>query len=89
MKDFPTPTTVQTLKSFLGLVQWFHRSIKDLAKIATPLTDLLQGPSVSRRKSAKVDLTGWSAAHDKAVDEVKDALVNCVTLKLPDLKRPF
>ena len=89
VKNFPTPTTVQTLKSFLGLVQWFHRSIKDLARIASPLTDLLQGPSVSRRKSAKVDLTGWSSVHDKAFAEVKEALVNCATLKLPDLNEPF
>ncbi|MFN9965217.1 MAG: reverse transcriptase domain-containing protein, partial [bacterium] len=55
VKNFPKPTTVQTLKSFLGMVNWFHRSIKDLAKVASPLTDLLQGPSVSKRKSAKVD----------------------------------
>ena len=89
VKNFPKPTTVQTLKSFLGMVNWFHRSIKDLAKVASPLTDLLQGPSVSKIKSAKVDLTGWSAVHDQAFVEVKEALINCATLKLPDLNKPF
>ena len=89
VKNFPTPTTVQTLKSFLGLVQWFHRSIKDLAKIASPLSDLLQGPAISKRKSAKVDLGSWSLAHDKAFAEVKQALINAATLKLPDLNKPF
>ena len=46
--QYPTPTNIHQLRSFMGLVQWFHRSIKDLAKLASPLTDLLQGPVVSK-----------------------------------------
>ena len=42
VRDWPTPRTVSEVRQFMGLVNYFHSFLKDLAKIATPLTDLLR-----------------------------------------------
>ena len=40
--DWPSPTTVTEIKSFLGLVGYYKRFVKDFSKIAAPLTRLTQ-----------------------------------------------
>lgn len=88
--NYPVPTTVHSLRSFMGLVNWFHRSLQDLAKLAGPLTDLLAGPNVSRRKSAATDITHrWTPACTTAFEAIKHALATAAVLKLPDLNQPF
>ena len=41
LKDWPTPTTVNTLQQFLGFANYFKRFIKDYSNIASPLYKLL------------------------------------------------
>ena len=40
--DWPAPTTVHGIQSFLGLANFYQRFIKDYATLAKPLTDLTQ-----------------------------------------------
>ena len=39
---WPAPTTVRSVRSFLGLANFYCRFIKDYATLAKPLTDLMQ-----------------------------------------------
>ena len=40
--DWPAPTTVHGVRSFLGLANFYRHFIKDYAMLAKPLTDLTQ-----------------------------------------------
>ena len=40
--DWKTPTSVHEVRSFLGLVGYYHRFIPNFSKIAKPMTKLLQ-----------------------------------------------
>ena len=42
MIDWPAPTKVTELRSFLGLANYYRRFIKGYSKIVSPLTDLLK-----------------------------------------------
>lgn len=41
VRDWPPLTSVKDIQSFLGLANYYNRFIKDFAKLASPLTDLL------------------------------------------------
>jgi transposase InsO family protein len=43
VQNFPEPTTIKTVQSFLGLTGYFRKFIKDYALIARPLSDILKG----------------------------------------------
>ena len=44
--EWPAPTNVRGVCSFLSLANFYHRFIKDYAKLAKPLTDLTQKDKV-------------------------------------------
>ena len=41
IQNLPLPSTLLDLRSFLGYVGFYHRSIRDFAKVSKPLTTLL------------------------------------------------
>lgn len=41
--DFPLPKTIKELRSFLGLSGYYRRFVRDYAKVAKPLTQILRG----------------------------------------------
>ena len=66
IKETATPKTVSELRSFLGLVNYVSRFIKDFATIAAPLRDLT-------KKSTKWT---WTDQHQAAFDSLKEALTS-------------
>ncbi|XP_033318399.1 uncharacterized protein K02A2.6-like [Bombus bifarius] len=70
--NFPKPTSVKKVQSFLGLTGYFRKFIRGYAKIAKPLTDLL-------KKEVKFQ---FGDREVEAFEILKTALVNEPVLKL-------
>jgi transposase InsO family protein len=65
VKDWPTPTTVKEVQSFLGFVNFNRQFIKDFSRIAIPLTDLTK----------KENAFKWTEKHDEAFDKLRAACI--------------
>lgn len=79
VKDFPHPHNVKTVRSFLGLANYYCRFVKDFAKIAAPLNQLL-------RKDHKFV---WTAQCEEAFQALKAALISAPILAFPDFSEIF
>jgi hypothetical protein len=78
--DWEPPKLVPALRSFLGLASYYRKFIKNFAKMATPLTNLL-------KKSAET--YEWDGACNEAFGTLKGILVKASMLKLPDFDKDF
>ncbi|KAG0902961.1 hypothetical protein G6F62_011859 [Rhizopus arrhizus] len=77
--DFPTPTDVESPRSFLGLAGYYRCFISKFSVLAAPLNDLL-----------KKDATWvWSDSHQQAYSSLQKALTSAPVLRFPDFSRPF
>jgi hypothetical protein len=78
--DWEPPKSVPTLRSFLGLASYYRKFIKNFAKIAAPLTNLLKKSVVTY---------DWDEACDEAFGTLKGILVKAPVLKLLDFDKDF
>jgi len=78
--DWEPPKSVLALRSFLGLASYYRKFIKNFAKIATPLTNLLKKSTVTYK---------WERTCDEAFETLKGILVKAPMLKLPDFDKDF
>ncbi|GFX69380.1 retrovirus-related Pol polyprotein from transposon 17.6 [Trichonephila clavipes] len=74
INEFPVPTDQKQIKSFLGCCNFYRRYIKNFAKRALPLTNLL-------RKDTPFE---WTSEMQEAFDDIKKAILNPPVLALPD-----
>jgi len=74
------PRSVAALRSFLGLASYYHKFIKNFAKIVAPLTNLLKKSAVTYE---------WEEACDEAFETLKGILLKAPMLKLPDFDKDF
>jgi hypothetical protein len=79
------PKTLKGLQRFLGTINWFGRWIKDKAKMAAPLTDLLRGDRETG--SYGIDIKG--TVENEAFERLKEAVTSYPVLRLPDFSKPF
>lgn len=82
--EWPTPTTVREVRSFLGFVGYHRRFIAELAKVAAPLHGLLQGTG-----GAKTARVAWTAECEGAFQGLKQALLQAPVLAFADFSLPF
>ena len=75
IQEAPTPTNVQELKAYLGLLTYYSKFLPNMATVLSPLYHLLQ-------KDTKWQ---WTANERKAFLASKDLLTSSSLLK-PDLK---
>lgn len=74
IQNWPTPSSITSLRGFLGLTGYYRRFVQKYAQLAAPLTDLLQQNRTFQ----------WSDAAQKAFTALKDAMMSLPTLTLPD-----
>ena len=77
--EWPVPTSVTDVRSFLGLCSFYRKFIRWFSEIAAPLTDLT-------KKDQKFV---WNDDADKAFNRLKTAMVTAPVLQLPDFDREF
>lgn len=78
--NFPLPRTTTEIKSFLGLVGYYRKFIKDFAKLTQPLTSCL-------KKKNKINHT--KPEYIEAFERCKELLTNAPLLQFPDFSKPF
>ncbi|WVZ60291.1 hypothetical protein U9M48_010336, partial [Paspalum notatum var. saurae] len=77
--EWPQPTNVSEVRSFIGLAGFYRRFIGGFAKIAQPMTAL-------QKKGARFE---WTEACEKSFQELKAKLTSTPVLVLPDIHRDF
>ena len=79
INDFPVPNSRKKLQSYLGLVNYYRSYVKDIAKLASPMYELLKGDKKFE----------WNSEANKAFDEIKQRLIGGVKLFHPQDNKPF
>ncbi|WVZ93905.1 LOW QUALITY PROTEIN: hypothetical protein U9M48_039855 [Paspalum notatum var. saurae] len=77
--NWKQPETITEIRSFLGLVGYYRRFIKDFSKTAKPMTLLT-------KKNAKYT---WSPNCEEAFQSLKRSLTTAPVLAQPDVTKPF
>ena len=70
IKSAPPPTNVDELRSFLGMIQYCQRFIKDLATISEPLRNLTKKQTTWK----------WTKVEQTAFDQLKGLLTSDTTM---------
>ncbi|XP_038062329.1 uncharacterized protein LOC119732798 [Patiria miniata] len=91
VKDWPQPTTVTELRSFLGFTGFFRKFICQYSSIASPLFAYLKGPmkkgkTKPRPPGGKVDLDDAAVS---AISTLKTRLTEGPVLQFADFSQPF
>ena len=79
VREFPAPTNMKELRSFLGLANYYRRFIKEYSKITSVLTRLLQ-------KNVEYK---WTIECQSAFDELKKRLTQAPVLAFADYSLQF
>ena len=79
VKEWPPPTTVTQVRSFVGLASYYRRFIKDFSRIARPLFRLME-------KGVKFD---WTAASSEAFHILKEHLITAPVLAYPQVEGQY
>ena len=77
VRDWPTPTSVKDVQSFLGFANFYRRFLKGFGGIAAPLTELTK----------KDTEFSWTQKAREAFEKIKDLILSELVLKIfdPDL----
>jgi hypothetical protein len=79
--DWPDPTTLTELQSFLGLANFYRRFVLEFSHIAWALIQVTGD-------GGKVKFV-WGLSQQQAFDYLKRRLCSTPVLSLPDLQQPF
>ncbi|RUS72498.1 hypothetical protein EGW08_019752 [Elysia chlorotica] len=85
VKNFPVPTTLRDVRSFLGLAGYYRKFVKGYSALAKPLHQLLVG---HRHKNPSITKL-WSEECQHAFESLKSALTSAPVLAYADFSKPF
>ena len=86
--EWPHPTTVTEVRSFLGFVSYYRRFIPNFSKVAKPLNKLLQNleGTLNQKKKFKVHL---GPEQKEAFETLQGLCTESPVLAYADFKAPF
>ena len=89
--NWPTPTTPEEVRKFLGFAGYYRRFIANFSRIARPLSQLMPIPTDSKKSSKrKTSRTWqWGQEEEKAFNELKEALASPPVLGYANYNLPF
>ncbi|GBG73340.1 hypothetical protein CBR_g13061 [Chara braunii] len=79
IRDWPTPSTLTELRSFLGLANYYRKFVRNFSTIAAPLRRLLKKEAIWQ----------WDKDCTSALKKLKRALIEYPVLKVADPSLPF
>ena len=85
IRDWPTPTTVMEVQSFLGFTGYYHRFIPKFMQVAWPLHELTSGENAGKKKAA----IKWDSRCQQAFDDLKALCTIVPILAYGDFSKPF
>ena len=91
------PKTIGEVRKLFGFLGYFRRYIKDFARIAKPLSDLLtmraspqnQQESPSKGKTMSCYPVTWTYKHSTTLNLLLDSLVKQLVMNFPDPRLPY
>ncbi|XP_056303592.1 uncharacterized protein LOC130215772 [Danio aesculapii] len=91
VREWPVPSTLKELRSFLGFCSYYRRFIEGFSQIAGPLHDVVNVclRETSSIKAAQVYRSSWTSQCQTAFANLKDKLTSAPTLGYADFTLPF
>ena len=83
IQNYPKPSTAKQLHAYLGLLNYYHRFVKNLIRHLAPLYNLLKSP-----KKTKRDLINWTHARETVFENSKKLLADSTILNYPNPNPP-
>ena len=85
IKNWPTPTNITEVQSFLGFMGYYHRFIPKFAQVAHPLHKHNIGKNAGKKKAA----IKWDSRCQQAFDDLKTLCTMAPILAYADFTKPF
>ena len=89
VQRWPVPHTTKELRSFLGFAGYYRRFVKNYARVAGPLHQLANCNAKAKNKRPAPIGGLWKEEHQKAFQQLKEALSSAQVLAFADFSKPF
>lgn len=89
--DWPTPTTPEEIRKFVGFIGYYRRFIPNFSKISKPLTEMMPKVSSTKDKKNKQKKKEfrWDKEQQDAFENLKKLLTTPPILGFADYELPF
>ena len=85
IKNWPMPTNITEVQSFLGFMGYYSQFITKFVQVAWPLHELMSDENVGKKKAA----IQWNSKYQQAFNELKRLCTTAPILAYADFTKPF